>query len=57
MSFAYSGDVQRTATGRGGAGSGGHDCKNHEGCGVRLIGLPERGGSRFSLEAGRAEND
>jgi Domain of unknown function DUF302 len=32
------GNVQYAATGRGGAGSGGHACQNHEGSGVRLIG-------------------
>src|ERR1035437_4623319 len=35
-----SGDVQCAATGRGGTGSGEHDCQNHEGSGRRLIGWP-----------------
>src|ERR1019366_1543211 len=35
-----SGDVQYSATGRGGTGSGEHDCQNHEGSGSRLIGWP-----------------
>jgi hypothetical protein len=32
-----SGNVQRPAAERSGAGCGGHDCQNHEGGGVRLI--------------------
>src|ERR1017187_6312071 len=42
------GDVQHTPTERGGAGSGGHDCQNHEGSGGRLNGSNNKNSRPFS---------